>query len=87
LRRPQCLRFLSEDHRYTLAVRAPIKPRIDVNDFRVVVSYLSIGELGKLAAKHGAWIDMRDVRQTSRHGFSILLGHDVVHCMLGDYRR
>ncbi len=94
-----------------------IKPRLDFKDFRVVVNYLSPGEFSKLAAKHSGWIDMSDVRQASRLGFSILkkdatgamtceiylsndlrphyvddegtltLGHELLHCMLGDYHR
>ena len=94
-----------------------IKSRIDVHDLRIVVNYVLTGELAKLAAKHGDWVDTRDIRQTSRHGYSILrkdaagtmtceiylpsdlrprrvddegtltLGHEVLHCMLGDYHR
>jgi hypothetical protein len=95
-----------------------IKPTLDVSDLRVVVIYVSTGELINLQAKHGARIDRRDVRQAYRHGFSILktnretrartceiylpnaqrptevddkatlsLGHELLHCMLGDYHR
>jgi hypothetical protein len=96
-----------------------IKPTLDVNDMRVVVSYVSTGELVNLQAKYGGvGIDHREIRQDYRHGFSILktnretgartceiylpnakraaevddastliLGHELLHCMLGDYHR
>ena len=95
-----------------------LKPTIDVNDMRVVITYVSTGELVKLQRKYGAHIDLRDIRQDYRHGFSILkthretrartcviylpnerrprevddeatlsLGHELLHCMLGDYHR
>jgi len=95
-----------------------IKPTLNVNDMRVVVTYLSTGELVNLQEKYGANIDRRDIRQDHRHGFSILktnretgartceiylptakrpaevddqttliLGHELQHCMLGDYHR
>ena len=95
-----------------------IKPTLDVQDMRLVVSYVSTGELVKLQRRYGAHIDLRDVRQDHRHGFSILktnretgartcevylpneqrpdevddagtltLGHELLHCMLGDYHR
>lgn len=93
-----------------------IKPTVDFNDLRVVVTYVSIGELVNLQAKYGAGMDRRDLRQDGRHGFSILkrnretgaltceiylanqerprevddqatlsLGHELLHCMRGDY--
>jgi hypothetical protein len=93
-----------------------IRPTLDVQDMRVVVSYVSTGELVLLQAKYGANIDRRDIRQDYRHGFSILktnretgartcevylpnaqrarkvddegtltLGHELLHCMLGNY--
>ena len=96
----------------------PMKPTLDIRDMRVVVTYVSTGELVKLQADFGAHIDRRDVRQDYRHGFSILktnretgartceiylpnskrptqvddegtliLGHELLHCMLGDYHR
>jgi hypothetical protein len=97
----------------------PVKPTVDFNDMRVVVSYVSIGELLNLQIKYGgAWPDRRDIRQSHRRGFSILrkhretgaltceiylpneqrprevddeatlsLGHELLHCMLGDYHR
>jgi hypothetical protein len=96
----------------------PIKPTLDVQDLRVMVSYVSTGELVQLQGKYGARIDLRDLRQDHRHGFSILktnretgartceiylpnerrpgkvdddgtltLGHELLHCMLGDYHR
>jgi hypothetical protein len=95
-----------------------VKPTIDFSDMRVVVRYVSTGELVNLQDKHGAHIDRRDVRQNYRHGLSILiknretgaltceiylsnqqrprevddeatlsLGHELLHCMHGDYHR
>jgi hypothetical protein len=95
-----------------------VKPTFDVKDVRVVVTYVSTGELVNLQDKHGAHIDRREIRQDYRHGFSILktnratgartceiylpsvkrprevddeatliLGHELLHCMLGDYHR
>ena len=48
-----------------------IKPTLDVQDMRVVVSYVSTGELVRLQSKYGAHIDRRELRQDYRHGFSI----------------
>jgi hypothetical protein len=95
-----------------------IKPTLDVSDMRVVVAYVSTGELVNLQAKYGAKVDRRELRQDYRHGFSILktnretgartceiylpsdqkarevddegtlsLGHELLHCMLGNYHR
>jgi len=95
-----------------------VKPTIDVNDMRVVISYVSTGALVNLQHKYGVQIDRREIRQDYRHGFSILktnretgartceiylpndkrprevddeatlsLGHELLHCMLGDYHR
>jgi hypothetical protein len=95
-----------------------IKATLDVQDMRVVVSYVSTGELVILQAKYGANVDRRELRQDYRHGFSILktnretgartceiylpkelrpravddggtltLGHELLHCMLGEYHR
>jgi hypothetical protein len=95
-----------------------IKATLDVQDMRVVVSYVSTGELVVLQAKYGANVDRRELRQDYRHGFSILktnretgartceiylpkeqrpravddrgtltLGHELLHCMLGEYHR
>ena len=95
-----------------------IRPSLDIKDMRVVVTYVSIGELMNLQAHYGATIDRRDIRQDHRHGFSILrtnrqtgartceiyvphtkrpikvddegtlvLGHELLHCMLGNYHR
>jgi hypothetical protein len=95
-----------------------IKPTLDVQDMRVMVSYVSTGELVQLQSKYGANVDWREIRQDYRHGFSILktnretgtrtceiylpndqrpakvdddgtltLGHELLHCMLGDYHR
>jgi len=95
----------------------PIKPTTDLHDLRVVVTYVSIGELANLQSRYGAGqIDLRDVRQNHRHGFTIVtknretgaltceiflpnskrpqavddqatltLGHELLHCMLGNY--
>jgi hypothetical protein len=95
-----------------------MKPTLDVNDMRVVVTYVSTGELVKLQRSYGANVDLREIRQDYRHGFSILktnretgartceiylpndqrprevddeatlsLGHELLHCMRGDYHR
>ena len=95
-----------------------LEPTIDLSDMRVVLAYVSTGELVNLQRKHGANIDLRDVRQNHRHGISILktdrrtgartceiylpadkrprqvddqgtliLGHELLHCMLGSYHR
>jgi hypothetical protein len=95
-----------------------IKATVDFNDMRVVVTYVSTGELVNLQQKYGAHIDRRELRQDYRHGFSILktnretrartceiylpnekrpreiddegtltLGHELLHCMRGDYHR
>ena len=39
-----------------------IKPTLDVQDMRVVVSYVSTGELVQLQWKYGAHIDRREIR-------------------------
>jgi hypothetical protein len=95
-----------------------MKPTLDVNDMRVVVTYVSTGELVNFQRKYGANVDLREIRQDYRHGFSILktnretgartceiylpndkrprevddeatlsLGHELLHCMRGDYHR
>ena len=95
-----------------------IAPSLEVKDMRLVVTYVSTGELVNLQGKYGANIDRRDMRQSHRHGFSILrtnretgartceiylprtmrpvqvddegtlvLGHELLHCMFGDYHR
>ncbi len=95
-----------------------LKPTLDVSDMRIVVLYISTGELLKLQERYGANVDRRDIRQSHRRGFSILktnratgartcevylpaeqrprevddagtlsLGHEVLHCMYGDYHR
>jgi hypothetical protein len=95
-----------------------IKPTLDVQDLRVMVNYVSTGELVQLQRRYGAHIDRRELRQDYRHGFSILktnretgartceiylpnehrpdkvdddgtltLGHELLHCMLGNYHR
>ena len=97
----------------------PIKPTTDLRDFRVVIIYVSTGELANLQSRYGGGqIDLRDVRQNHRHGFTIVsknretggltceiylpnskrpqdvddkatltLGHELLHCMLGNYHR
>ena len=93
-----------------------IKPTVEFNDMRVVVTYVSTNELMNLQGKFSA--DLHEVRQDYRHGFSILkrsretgaltcliylpndkrprqvddeatlsLGHELLHCMRGDYHR
>jgi hypothetical protein len=95
-----------------------VKPKVDFRDLRVVVAYVSTGELVNLQRKYGANIDRRDLRQSHRHGVTILrtnrttgavtceiyltadrrprevddestltLGHELLHCMHGDYHR
>jgi len=95
-----------------------IKPTLDIQDMRLVIRYVSTGELVQLERSYGAQTDLRDVRQDRQHGFSILktnretgartcevylpnkrrpekvdddgtltLGHELLHCMLGDYHR
>jgi hypothetical protein len=95
-----------------------IKPTLDVQDLRLVVNYVSTGELVQIQRKYGKHIDLHDVAQSHRHGFSILktnretgartcevylpneqrpaevddagtltLGHELLHCMMGDYHR
>jgi len=95
-----------------------IKPTLDVQDMRVVIRYVSTGDLVQLQSEFGAHIDRRELRQDYRHGFSILktnretgartceiylpneqrpakvdddgtltLGHELLHCMLGNYHR
>src|SRR5687767_12919533 len=93
-----------------------LKPTLDINDMRIVIAYVSTNELANLQSKYGGRIDLREIRQDYRHGFSILktnretgartceiylpndqrprevddegtltLGHELLHCMLGDY--
>jgi hypothetical protein len=95
-----------------------LKPTLDINDMRVVVAYGSTNELVNLQRTFGAHIELRDIRQDHRHGFSILktnsvtgartceiylpndqrprevddegtltLGHELLHCMRGNYHR
>jgi hypothetical protein len=95
-----------------------IKPTLVLQDVRVVVRYVSIGDMVELQRRFGANVDLRDIRQDYRHGFSILktnretgartceiylpndgrprqvddegtmtLGHELLHCMLGNYHR
>ena len=103
--------------RPALAAEA-IKPTLDVQDILVTVRYVSTGELAQLALKYGGGIDLRDLRQDDRRGFSVVkrnretgariceiylpdarrpatvddagtltLGHELLHCLLGDYHR
>jgi hypothetical protein len=91
---------------------------MDVRDMRIVVSFISTGELLAMQRKHGANVHLRDIRQSHRRGFSILktnretgartceiylpneqrpfevdddgtlsLGHELLHCMYGNYHR
>ena len=93
-----------------------IKPTIDLNDMRVVVTYVSTGELLILQRRYGHRVDLRDIRQSHRNGLAIvkrevktgaftceiylpnerlprsvddkatlILGHEFLHCLLGDY--
>jgi hypothetical protein len=95
-----------------------IKPTLNLHDLRVVVSYVSVGELVKLQDRYGAHLVRRDIRLDDRPGFSVLetnretgartceiylpndkrprevddeatlsLGHELLHCMRGDYHR
>jgi len=95
-----------------------LKPTVDFNDMRVVVTYVSASEVARLQQKYGANVDRYDLRQNHRRGFSILktnretgartceiylpndqrprevddegtltLGHELLHCMRGDYHR
>ena len=95
-----------------------IKPTVDVQDMRLMVTYVSPGQLAQLHKRYGAIVDRKDLRQDHRRGFSILktnretgartceiylpderrpnnvdddgtltLGHELLHCMLGDYHR
>jgi len=95
-----------------------LKPTLDVSDMRIIILYISTGELLNLQERYGANVDRRDIRQSHRRGFSILktnretrartcevylpaeqrprevddagtlsLGHEVLHCMYGDYHR
>lgn len=95
-----------------------LKPTLDIKEMRLLVTYVSTNELVNLQRKYGANIDLREIRQDYRHGFSILktnretgartceiylpndqrprevddegtltLGHELLHCMGGDYHR
>lgn len=95
-----------------------LKPTIEVMDMRIVVKFVSTGELAALQRRYGANLSLRDIRQSHRRGFSILktnretgartcevylsneqrplnvdddgtlsLGHELLHCMYGDYHR
>ena len=95
-----------------------LRPTVDFSDMHVVVKYVSTGELANLQREHGVGFNLREVRQSHRHGFSILkrnretgaltceiylpneqrprdvddeatlsLGHELLHCMRGDYHR
>jgi hypothetical protein len=95
-----------------------LRPTLDISDMQVIVTFVSTGELVNLQRKYGAHIDLREIRQDYRHGFSILktnretgartceiylpvdqrprevddeatlsLGHELLHCMRGDYHR
>ena len=103
---------------YPLGADEAIRPTLDVHDMRIVVSYVSTGQLVHLQSKYGVDVNPRELRQDHRHGFSILktnretgartceiylpdqhrakkvddvgtltLGHELLHCMLGNYHR
>jgi hypothetical protein len=116
--RPLVIAMVAQALQMPLSAGELIKPTLNANDMRVVVSYVSINELTELQRKNGDHIDMRDIRQDHRNGFSILktnretgsrtceiylpsdqrprtrddkgtltLGHELLHCMFGDYHR
>ena len=93
-----------------------IKPTIELNDLRVVVTYLSTGELLILQRRYGHRVDLRNIRQSHYNGLTIvkrnlktgaftceiylpnenpprlvddkatlILGHEFLHCLLGEY--
>ena len=95
-----------------------MKPTLEITDMRVVINYISTGELIKLQQRLGGGADLRDIRQSNHKGFSILktnretgartceiylptqqrprevddagtlsLGHELMHCMYGNYHR
>ena len=103
---------------HPLCANEVIKPSLDIQDMRLVVKYVSTGELLHLHRKFGRNVDLHYLRQDHRRGFSILktnretgartcevylpneqrpakvdddgtltLGHELLHCMLGDYHR
>ena len=49
-----------------------LKPTLDVSDMRIIILYISTGELLKLQERYGTNVDRRDIRQSHRRGFSIL---------------
>ena len=93
-----------------------IKPTIELNDLRVVVTYLSTRELLILQRRNGYHVDLHNIRQSNYNGFAIvkrdvktgaftceiflpnerlprlvddkatlILGHEFLHCLLGEY--
>jgi hypothetical protein len=95
-----------------------LKATIDVRDMRIVIAFVSPAELAALQRRYGANVDLRDIRQNHRRGFSLLrtnavsgartcevylpsdrrprevddegtlsLGHELLHCMYGNYHR
>lgn len=49
-----------------------VRPTLELNDLRVVVTHLSTVELANLQRTHGVRINARDIRKGNRHGFTIL---------------
>jgi hypothetical protein len=55
-----------------LAWSEQLKPTLDVSDMRIVVAFVSTGEIVALQRRYGANVDLREIRQSHRRGFSIL---------------
>lgn len=101
-----------------LLANEPFTWTLQVNNMHVLVSYVTTDEILLLHRRHGKHVDLRDIRQHHRRGFSILrtnretgvrtceiyipnehrpakvdddgtmtLGHELLHCMIGDYHR
>jgi hypothetical protein len=49
-----------------------IRPTVQVTDLRLVITYVSTGELANLQHAYGAGLDRRELRQNYRRGFAIL---------------
>ena len=45
-----------------------LKPTLDVSDMRIIIFYISTGELLNLQERYGANVDRRDIRQSHRRG-------------------
>jgi hypothetical protein len=101
-----------------LAGEEPIIPTSDLSDLRVVVVRVSTIELIDIQRRYGLRVDLRDIRQNNRHGFTIVkrnlttgaftceiylpndrrprtvddeatltIGHEFLHCLLGEYHQ